>query len=477
MPFPCAGGCKTMVFNNGETCSNCKMKAIRGGLKATVIPPKPLAPMHNPAALPMGANLVMKCRKSGQLAWIDVANNSTLYVLKDTTVQFKADSTGGGAAAATVSYETTQWGGTAPSANGAGATKNITFSANSATSASPSTLTMSFSGQAIQVNIITYSLNIAYTWIDPLDNFVNRSQTELGVDERLSLSFTTTPVGVTAVNAGGLLWKFAGGIIADRDTVGLLHNATTHVAPPANTGLADFIAPCRTAPAGQLQTSKEVALQLSVVAGPSIGLGPELKFRIHKPAAHMVQEPGTNPMHWSPGGNPLPSAGFYGRIYFAPKDVSFRTLRWREGTGTMVSSGAMAGDEAGTVHGTTVHVDDVHGTLDHGNANTGCYVNQIDKVRSAAQTYVVPATMASPITEVGKKQWPIQWEYTYAALDATHPEGGDGWTTDWIKMQVAHHTGTLFQNGRFEIFKGHVGCADCMKPISRDLKDPHYWPA
>lgn len=437
-----------------------------------VAPPRVVGPTLAPGALPAGAVLELKCRRSGQLGWIDVANNSTWYVLKDSKVEFKADSTGGDLALrAMISYQTANWGGTAGAGAGPGATRTITFTANSANAATPSTVTLAFGGQNVQVNVVVFTLNIVST---PLDNFIDRSQTELGVDERVSLSFTTTPAGVTALNARGLRWKFSRGIAPDRATVGLLHNAATHIAPPADNGLADYIAPNRTHPVGEFQTSKVVSLQLSVLDGPSIGLGPELEFRIHKPAAHMTQVPGTLPMHWNPVPGPIPSAGFLGQIYFAPKNVSFRTLRWREGTGVMESSGVLAGDEAGILHASTAHVNAVHGTLGGGDADHGCWVSQQDTVRSAG-AYAIPR-FNSPTTVVGKKKWPINWEYTYANLDPAAPAGGAVWANDWIQMQIAHHTGTLYENGRFEIFKGHVGCSECMKPISRNLDDGHNWP-
>ena len=101
---------------------------------------------------------------------------------------------------------------------------------------------------------------------------------------------------MSAADAGGLLWKFKAGAVAARDTVGLLHNATTHTGTPANDGLADYIAPCRTHEAGKtVPTSKDVTLQLSIASGPSIGLGPELDFRIYKPTAHMTQVPASVP--------------------------------------------------------------------------------------------------------------------------------------------------------------------------------------
>jgi hypothetical protein len=367
-----------------------------------------------------------------------------------------------------IKYETADWSGTAPGVIGRSATRPITFMANSAGLAMPATVIAAFGGQNVQVNVIVYTLNIVST---PADNFNNRSQTDLGVDERVVLDFTTTPLGVTAANAGGLQWKFSGGEAADRRTVGLLHNPATQFAPAIADGKARFIAPFRTHPDGDvLPSSKEVTLQLSVVDGPSKGKGPERTYRIHKPNAHMIRAAGTQLHHWNQGGE-VPSAGFYGQIYFTPKDVSFSTLRWREGAGAMKSSGALAGDEHGTIHATTVHVSAAHGTITGGNADNGCFVNQVDNVHSAGPSYVIPAINVAT-APVGKKEWPITWEYTYADL-AT-----GAWSANWMAMQKAHHIGTLYQNGGFSIFKGHVGCAHCMQPIRIDLGQgvPHFWP-
>lgn len=476
--YPCAGGCGRQVFQQGSTCSNCQARNLVGGLRAPVVVAQPVAPQLAPGTLPGGAVLEMKCRRSGQLNWIAVANNSTIYVLKDAIVEFKADSTGGAANLRTlINYQTAQWTGTAANNASVSATRNITFGANSPNVASPSTVIVTFGGQSVTVNVITYTLNIVST---PADNFANRSQTELGVDERVSLGFTTTPVGVTALNAGGLLWKFGGGMAAGRATVGLLHNATTHIAPPINDGRADYVAPNRVHAGGQLQTSKEVTLQLSIVAGPSIGLGPELKFRIHKPAAHMTRVNGLALLHY----NQLPqgaaaSAGFFGQIYFAPKNVSFRTLRWREGVGNMELTGAMVGAVQGAAlaHVPTAHQNAIHGTINGGNANTGCYVNQTDRVSGGTFGYAVPQ-FHSATTVVGVQKWPIQWEYTYADLDPLQPNGGTAWVNpaDWISMQIAHHIGKLYQNGKFEIFKGHVGCAYCDPSVSCELGEGHNWP-
>jgi hypothetical protein len=267
MPFQCAGNCGATVYKQGEVCSSCQAKSALGGLKKTdvpprpvptqapviqnqlkptVIPPKPAVPTLAAGTLPGGAVLEMKCRRAGQLNWINVAHNSTLHILKDTQVEFKVDSSGGDMALRPlIKLETAQWAGTVTASVGTGRT--ITFTTNSVSAVTPSTVTVSFGGQTVQANVIVYTLNVVST---PADNFANRSQSDLGVDERVSLSFTTTPVGITSGNAGGLLWQFSGGTAGDRNTVGLLHNATTHIAPAINDGTADYIAPCRTHPTG-----------------------------------------------------------------------------------------------------------------------------------------------------------------------------------------------------------------------------------
>ena len=100
-----------------------------------------------------------------------MADNSTIRVLKGTEVEFKVDSTGGDATLRTlIRLETATWGGTTPGAAGAGAAKTITFGTNSANAATPSTVTVSFAGQTVHVNVIVFTLNIVST---PRDNFTN----------------------------------------------------------------------------------------------------------------------------------------------------------------------------------------------------------------------------------------------------------------------------------------------------------------
>ncbi len=475
----CIGGCGATVFFPTVKCTNCTARDMKGGLRTAVVPPKAVAQTLAAGALPGGAVLELKCRGKGQMAWADVADTSTLFILKGSEVEFKADSTGGSPALRTqIQYTSAQWAGTLPGGAAGGATKRHTFTTNSAAKGSPWTLTLTFGGQTVTVNLVVYTLNVVSR---PRDPFAGRSQTDLGVDERVELEFTTTPVGVTAAEAGGLLWRPAGvGGVAARDTTGLLQNATTHTGPPANDGKADYIAPYQTHGVGQqIQPSREVTLQLSVVGGPSAGRGPEQKYRVHKPQAHMTRVPGSQLHHLIDAGTDVPSAGFTGRIYFAPKTVSFRTLRFRENAGVIEDT--LAGDENGTVHTPTDLSDPTVGVIGSGNSATGCLMNGDDNVHSAGDEFQIVSS-GSPTTKVGHKKWPIQWEYTYAALDPTHPDGVPAlawtptWLNVWILMQLAHHIFTQYQNGRSTIFKGHVGCEECVKPIEVLMGAPHHWP-
>lgn len=465
--YICAGGCGAKVFVSGQTCSSCAVKQAVGGLKAAPVAVA-VAPALMPGALPAGAVLGMKCRKNGELAWIDVVHNSTLYVLKGTSVELEATCTGGAPdLRALVRLDTAQWsgeGGPATSKN-----KIVGLNFNSASLAAPKSVTVTYGGQAVTVNFIVYTLNIVST---PDDNFVGRSQSDVGVGEIVHLSFNTVPAGITAANAGGLKWRFQNGTPNNRQTLGLLRKPAA-LTDPENTGLADFFAPVRTHAAdAAFQTSVEVTVELMIVSGPSIGPAAEKTYRVHKPQAHMRRDAGQPLQHWNPppGNSPVASAGFFGVIFFTPKEVSFRELRWREGTGVMKAWGKCTDGEVGMRHRPTAFGDAVHGTITDGDSNSGCTVNQLDNVRTGGSGGPIPFG-ASPTTPVGGKEWPIIWQYTYKELV------GNTWKDDWIDMQKAIHKGVMYENGRFTQFKGHIGCVNCMKEISIDLDDPlHNWP-
>ena len=68
------------------------------------------------------------------------------------------------------------------------------------------------------------------------------------------------------------------------------------------------------------------------------------------------------------------------------------------------------------------------------------------------QSITSAAGLGWPTTPVGWKKWPILWEYTSKNLVTNE------WTNDWIERQRGHHIGTMYENGRLAIFKGHVEC-------------------
>jgi hypothetical protein len=431
-------------------------------LRPTPVVVQPVVPTLAPNTLPVGAQLVLSCARSGQVAFNPVNPANPLYVLKGTELEFRLAAPGG-PANLIINLTTATWmsGGAAA---GQGASKRIRFDTTSSANlpANGTTVSVAFGGQTVAVTVMVFQLT---TTAQIADNFAGRSTTDLGVDERVRLGFATTPPGVTAAEAGGLRWSFDNNAAADRDAVGLIHDPATNAAPlPAmQTGVVDYIAPCRTSPANTAPTPQRgVKLKLSIVAGVCAGLGPDLAYTIRMPTAHMREQVGGARRHVQG----QPSSGFKGEIFLTPKNVSFRTLGFREGAGAMVVSGAAPNAWAGLAHATTPFTSTISG----GNANTGCtVVGIVDDVYSGAFVYAVPPR-ASPRTVVGTLSWPIIWEYTYPALPPT-----PGWSGVWLNMQRAHHKATLYEDGAMTIFKGHVECAfgDCMSaPLRKEINDP-----
>ena len=460
VPMPQCPSCRRNI--PGATCPFCRFGAptgLRGVARAPVAGPAQVVP----GALPVGAQIAIKCARVGQVAFVELDPAKPLYVLRGTRLEFRATTAGPGGHG--VSFATATWSGSA-GAVGQGASKQVHFAANATSNslASGKTVTLTLGGQTVTIAAIVFELR-ATAQIQ--DNFAGRSTADLGVDERVTLGFTTTPAGVTADQAGGLRWRFADGSVANRDTVGLFHDPGTNTAPPAhvNTGVAKYIAPCRTSPARVAPVPQHpVKLKLSIESGVCAGEGPEIGYTIHSPNAHMRERVGGARRHV----HGRPSCGFKGEIFLTPRNVSFRTLRWREGVGQMKVSGNVPAAWMGLAHPTTAFGDASHGTVNDGDINNGCTVNQLDDVWSGSFAYTVP-DRASPRNVVGTQEWPIEWEYTYPILPA------GGWSNDWIAMQKAYHRATLYEDGAIAMFKGHVRCAtgDCMAmPVRKEIDDP-----
>lgn len=462
------------VFGSETICSNCKASAFRGGLKPTPVVAKVGPPTLAPNTLPPGAALRLNCRRQGSHQWQPV--NATLYILKDTVIEFQVESQGGAAPlAALVRLDGAQWSGLAI---GNGKTCSVKCSNNAANAGVPSTVTASYGGQTASANVVVFSLHITEAFGD---NFAGRSTTELGVCENVDLAFTTTPAGLTAVQLGGLRWQFKDNAATNLRQRGGFFTAAGAVNAAVD-GTARFRAPFATHPADQMVPSySDVTIELCLVAGLSQGKGPSKSYRIYKPMAHMTQQGGSAAHHWNPGAPnaELPSAGFTGVFHFTPKNVSFSNIGFREGTGNMQSDGVSAGDEQGIAHAATPVIL----ALGAGNLATGCQVAASDNIHSAAGTYnptsllttnggTRPVGSLSPTTRVGGKRWPITWEYTYRDIST------GTWAATFVEMQKAYHELTVFENGRALMEKGHKGCSECTARVAVDygVGAAHNWP-
>lgn len=421
--------------------------------------------------------IVIQTQVAGQHNWVTPIGQ-TIYVLTGTTINYRVGRPVN--PQPTLQDRTsTEWGGTLGPA-GRGNTVSSEHKSVSNAIGAPSTLTAALGGEPFQLNIVVFDLTLQCT---PVDNFANRSTTQLGVDERVSLNFVSAPVGVTAVDAGGLRWAVDGKPVGN-DAVndvhfGYVHRPAAEASAPDPDGTATFVAPTTTrGVAGTAGRNKEISLALVVVGGVNATAKRTRSYDVVMPDAHMKinttfgAHP-NRPHHWNQGGE-LPSAGFYGNIFLTPKNVSFSSIRWREGVGMMKSTGLCTGNEHGLVHNATVWGDPMHGTVSGGNSNVGCQVNQVDNVHTASPPVTGPYKPAygpgSPTTVIGHKTWPINWEYTVKL------RGNGAWGAIFHKMEKAVHELIVYESGRVTMRKGHVKCAECTATVSVDLGATHYWP-
>jgi hypothetical protein len=400
------------------------------------------------ALLPMGANLVLKAARSGQSDFAEVDSAKKLYILKGTRVEFKA------AAKNTIeliNFSTAAWSGNAGAA-ATGASYTLTFNQISASNTvnHVKTVTVTFGGQSLTINCIVYELTAALT---PDDNFNGRSLIDFGVDERIKLNFTTTPVGISAADVGGLKWVLSNPSVSGRTAGGEFARS----ANPLN-GKADYTAPYLTALATNLNppTTKPITLKLAVQSGPSKDLGIESNITIHMPSAHMKKRANSD-KH----ANGMASAGFLGDIYLTPKTVSFKTLRWREAGGRSKVTGAFPANWGNSAHAPSTFREPRGMAILGGDLANGCKIDQTDDVWSGGLNYVPPVP-ANAATVAGTAEWPILWQY--------RPE--DLASAGWVKFMTAYHVATLYQTGRMRMTKGHQGvCAECTASAEKEIAD------
>lgn len=361
-----------------------------------------------------------------------------------------------------------------------------TFNTRSSSSTTPVTV-HPCGATAPSVSAIVFSL-VPKT--KPRDNFGGRSKTELGVNERVYLTFSTQPEGITAVEAGGLEWEIASGALGstmygkfngDRERMlrGKVQRERTNESAPLQDGKAFFKAPWATdeqsplAPRPSAKTRKSI-LRLVVKTGPSTGKFKDVEFTVHTPTARMVATP--NEIHE----NGKPSAGFHGDVFYDPKDVSFHYIKWREGRGTQLAkqtgfkqamnfghvgkppeistppSGYFA-HESGRVH-------DQGGWMDvwKGDISKGCEIGTSDRVFSgwnarwpAKYIETDGVNLKGKETDVPSEvSWPIYWKYRPEEIH----------THEVVAQQVTHKA-VMDAAGKVTISKAGAS-------VSKNLNDP-----
>lgn len=412
--YPCIGNCGRQVATPGTRCAFCSF-GPRAVVRPVVQAPPPIVivplapvlnhvvqnvppppPIFNPNTLPPGANLQVTAARSGNLVFSVLDPANLVYVLQGTTIDFRASQTGASVQdAPRINFATTAWGGTAGAAGAANA-KSVRFDvlsvSNNALGAY--TVILTFGGQTVTIQCVVYSLTTTKVIAD---NFAGRSTTDFGVDERMTLGFTTQPVGVTALQIGGLRWSVAD---ARREKDGLLHNPLTHATPVLPNGTAEYIAPCTTNDGAFFaHKTRIVQLRLRVDSGICVGLGKEFNITVWTPTAHMRKVVGSE--RHTQG---VASAGFLGEIFFSPLDVSFRTLSFQEGAGAIRTRGFGNDIEDGV----TQHVPSgVNIPITGGNSVTGCQLGggMQDNVDSGDVAHVplrLPLTLPRSVRRLGQ---------------------------------------------------------------------------
>lgn len=264
-----------------------------------------------------------------------------------------------------------------------------------------------------------------------VDNFSGRSTTRFGVGEVVNLSFDSPlsrgqPPGKKAVPHAGLQWVQTSG-----------PGNLTNIDPRAGTGTftADHIA-------------GTVRLELQVVVGPCKGSTvAEVQFVVVRPnGVNIMEIPGTGPDFAGPGRPPIPAgrwgAGFQGRVFVDPKDVSFQGVGFAEGTiaGVVTPAGSYLNPLDGKVHPSSFF-----GFGQGGNTTTGTRVGSgTDDIFSGSRP---PASTVSgvPICGVSDFLWAIPWEFTVPG------------TPRLIRFAIANHHATSTGSCEARIEKAGAG--------------------
>jgi hypothetical protein len=361
------------------------------------------------------ASGVAKIQYQSATSFVDITG--TLYVLQGTVVTFKAIPSPTNSVfffAGDGPHDPT-WSGSS-GATGVGETTTVTFGTASRTTKDYQTVTATVGngGGSKTVNVIVYSIAGVLT---PQVTFSGRSTMRYGIAEKVNLSFTATPA-VTAVQAGGLVWKVSGGtgkLDSDSRTDGL----NTYTAP---------------------NVAEMATLRLEVLAGPSKGLGLNFPREILIPNGASEQRVAhTNLIHTQ---NTC-SVGFYGTVYLLPKDVSFSNIGFQEGsTLPSIATGYYASLSQ------EQHIENGPYNITDCNITTGCrtFTNPYDTVYTGE---------GPPPFAVGELLWPIPWMYVVV-------ENGQTVATQFA---TGNHHQTSDQTGKATIEKTGAG------PFSANASD------
>ena len=305
-------------------------------------------------------------QEPGSSTFTDISG--TLYVLKDTSVTFKAIPN---PATATFPNGTPVWSGTS-GAIGTGQTKSVTFSSTSSSTNDYKTVIARGSANtpAVTVNVIVYELVGTLT---PQSNFTGRSLIRFGLREVVDLSFTISPT-ISATNAGGLRW---------------IRQTGTGQIDSQDVGTGIFTAP---------DTAESSNLRLEVLNGPSKGQYRQITITIIAPSdGYMVRTSRIARNTGAFGG------AFHGNLYVEPRDVSFTRLQFSEGAVNAVANGYL-GSLNNSPHVATVGVAPIGDC----SLATGCRVLGEDTYLS----HVDPPFAPDPQTGyVGDFLWAIPWRY------------------------------------------------------------------
>ena len=227
--------------------------------------------------------------------WVVTYEEDPLYVLKDTPVQFRAFKT---------PYQASNWpsgkpvwGGSA-GASGTGETKTVTFSTKSNSLTDYKTVTVEC-GNVKTVKVVVYTLE-GILWPD--SQFAGRSQTDYGIEETVSLGYSTNPSAVGTDIGLPLEWIKTSGV--------------GYVPPSAWWYDAK-------------EVDGNVTLKLRLTSGPSKGLGPLYSRTVWKPCSPYMTRPHPTIVRHTQW---FASAGIELWYWLNPSNVSFSNLRFKEGS-------------------------------------------------------------------------------------------------------------------------------------------------